>query len=94
MDQNPNLQGIVSDNEQFFSPIFYLSSALGEDASQYLADLIQGDERFLFMSPQQTGDRNYNYNENSLLVEAIRSGYRGAFWDILRRLPTDKDTLA
>ncbi len=91
LDQNPNLQGNVSDNEQFFAPIFYLSSALGEDAPQYLADLIDGDERFFFMSPDQTGDRNYNYNENSLLVEAIRSGFRGAFWDILRRLAEEKE---
>lgn len=91
LDQNPNLQGNVSDNEQFFAPIFYLSSALGEDAPQYLANLIGGDERFFFMSPDQTGDRNYNYNENLLLVEAIRSGYRGAFWDILRRVAEKKE---
>jgi len=86
LDQNPNLLGNVHDNEQFFAPIFYRSSALGEDASHYLADLIKGDERFFFMSPQKDSDRNYNYNENSLLVEAIQAGYRGAFWDILRRL--------
>ena len=29
---------------------------------------------------------NYNYNDNRHLVEAIRGGYRGAFWDILRRV--------
>ena len=53
--QNPNLQGNVSGNEQFFAPIFYLSSALGADAPQYLADLIAGDERFFFMSPREEG---------------------------------------
>ena len=91
--QNPNLRGNVDDNIQFFAPIFYLSSSLGEDASQYLADLIGGDEHFFFMNPHQAGDKNYNYNNNLILVEAIRSGYRGAFWDILRRLSIDKGTL-
>jgi hypothetical protein len=28
---------------------------------------------------------NCSYNGNSALVQAIRKGYRGAFWDILRR---------
>jgi len=93
-DKNPNLQGNVNDNAQFFAPIFYLSSSMGENASHYLAELIEGDERFLFMSPYKDGDMNYNYNENLLLVEAIQSGYRGAFWDILRRLSLDNSTLA
>ena len=92
LHQNPNLHGNVSDNMQFFSPIFYLSSDLGKDAPQYMADLIEGDERFFFMSPHQADDRNYNYNDNLLLVNAIRSGYRGAFWDILRRLSLDEGT--
>jgi len=86
LHNNPSLQGSVDGNEQFFAPIFYLSAALGEDAPQYLADLIGEDERFFFMSPPEAGGRNYNYNENTLLVEAIRRGYKGAFWDILRRL--------
>ncbi len=94
LNQNPNLHGNMNGNEQFFAPIFYLSSDLGEDALQYLADLIGGDERFFFMSPNQANDKNYNYNDNLILVEAIRSGYRGAFWDILRRLSIDKSTLA
>jgi radical SAM superfamily enzyme YgiQ (UPF0313 family) len=83
---NPNLQGNVDGNEQFFAPIFYLSAALGEDAPQYLAHLIGDDERFFFMSPPEAGGRSYNYNQNTLLVEAIRQGYKGAFWDILRRI--------
>jgi hypothetical protein len=72
-------------DEKFFAPVFYLSSALGEDALGYLAGLIAGDERFFFMSGE-VADQNYNYNENILLMNAIRDGYRGAFWDILRRL--------
>jgi len=81
--QNHNLQGVL--DEKFFAPVFYLSSALGEDAPQYLASLVAGDERFFVMSGE-AADQNYNYNENILLMQAIRNGYRGAFWDILRRL--------
>jgi len=80
---NPNLHGAKDEN--FFAPIFYLSSALGPDAPHYLAQLIQGDKRF-FSAFADAGDQNYNYNQNQLLVEAIKKGYRGAFWDILRRL--------
>ena len=30
-------------------------------------------------------ERDYNYNANQKLVDAIREGYGGAYWDILRR---------
>jgi len=83
MERNPNLRGARDAN--FFAPAFYLSSALGEDAPEYLASLIAGDERFFFMSGEVAG-QNYNYNDNTLLTKAIKDGYRGAFWDILRRL--------
>jgi len=83
VEQNPNLRGVR--DEKLFDPVFYLSSALGEDAPGYLAGLVAGDERFFFMSGE-VADQNYNYNENTLLTNAIRDGYRGAFWDILRRL--------
>jgi radical SAM superfamily enzyme YgiQ (UPF0313 family) len=83
--KNPNLQGVIQGNEDFFAPIFYLSSALGADAPEYLASLIAGDERF-FSSFPDADNKNYNYNENILLMQAIKKGYRGAFWDILRRL--------
>ncbi|MFQ5924692.1 MAG: B12-binding domain-containing radical SAM protein, partial [Dehalococcoidia bacterium] len=80
---NPSLHG--AGDEKFLAPVFYLSSALGDDAPQYLARLIEGDKRF-FSAFADAGDQNYNYNQNELLVQAIRDGYRGAFWDILRRL--------
>ena len=85
-ESNRNLHGAVKDNDRFFRPMFYLSAELGEDVPQYLERLIDDDRRFLFMKPPQAGDMNYNYNDNSRLVEAIRQGYRGAFWDILRRV--------
>ena len=83
--QNRNLQGTVAGDEGFFAPIFYLSAELGPDPQSYLAELIGGDERFFFTS-REGADKNYNYNDNTALVSAIRQGYRGAFWDILRRL--------
>jgi len=86
LESNSNLHGAVADNERLFSPLFYLSAELGDDVPQYLEKLIDSDQRFLFMKPPQAGDMNYNYNDNRCLVEAIRQGYRGAFWDILRRV--------
>ena len=80
---NPNVHG--ERDESFLAPAFYLSSELGEDASRYLEGLIGGDERFMFMAGG-TSNSNYNYNANTVLVDAIRNGYRGAFWDILRLL--------
>jgi radical SAM superfamily enzyme YgiQ (UPF0313 family) len=83
IERNPNLHG--EKDISFLAPVFYLSAELGEDASQYLEGLIGGDERFMFMSGGSSNS-NYNYNANTVLVNAIRNGYRGAFWDILRRL--------
>ena len=84
LKDNPNLQGNVDANDGFFAPVFYISSGLGTEAPGYLSKLIGSDERFFFVSPAEAG-RNYNYNDNTVLVNAIKSGCRGAFWDILRR---------
>ena len=83
IESNPTIHG--ERDSSFLAPIFYLSAELGEDASQYLEGLIDGDERFMFMSGG-ISNSNYNYNANTILVDAIRNGYRGAFWNILRRL--------
>ena len=82
--QNPNLHGAVEGNEGFFAPIFYLSATLGPDPEGYLAELVGGDERF-FLTARSDADRSYNYNDNTALVNAIREGCRGAYWDILRQ---------
>ena len=82
---NKNLRGRIEDNPDFLEPIFYLSADLGAEPESYVANLVDGDSTFFFASLQETG-QNYNYNENSMLVQAIKAGYRGAFWDILRRL--------
>ena len=82
---NPHLQGRVASNADLLAPIFYLSADLGSDALSFIEYLIGEDERFFFGGAERE-EVDYNYNENELLVEAIHKGYRGAFWDILRRL--------
>lgn len=89
---NPNLRGAVEGNPALLHPVFYLSSALGEDIDDYIDERIAGDNRFLFGNRKKL-DRNYNYNDNSVLVKAIADGYRGAFWDILRRIGPNSSTL-
>ena len=89
LSENAHLHGAVDGNDGFMAPIFYLSSLLGDNAPAFVSELIDKDERFFFVSPDEV-DQNYNYNDNSLLVNAIKEGYRGAFWDILRRLSEKK----
>jgi radical SAM superfamily enzyme YgiQ (UPF0313 family) len=83
LDRNPGIHGTPDDD--LFFPVFFISPELGDDPAGYLSDVIGGDRRFLFMSGDAAG-QNYNYNDNTLLANAIREGYRGAFWDILRRI--------
>ena len=66
------------------APLFYLEPAVAESAGRILDEQIGGDPRFLFFDPSKPG-RNYNYTDNQRLAEAIRNGFRGAYWDILRR---------
>jgi len=82
---NPALHGRIEDNEDFLLPIYYISPQVGIEVVDCISDLIEGDQRFLHASMDQI-DQNYNYNDNSVLVQAIRKGYRGAYWDILRRV--------
>jgi len=68
-------------------PLFYLEPAIASEVSGWLEDMTGGDSRFLFFNPMQAG-QNYNYNANQVLVDAIRDGHRGAYWDILRKIKT------
>jgi len=84
LSNNTHLQGEVF-KEDFFSPTFYLSSELSDEIFPYLEKLIGDDERFFL--PKGAGkDASYNYNQNTFLIKAIKEGYRGAYWDILRKL--------
>jgi len=76
-----------------FKPTFYISKALGEHPAELVRDLIDGDQRFfeptVDTDSQTTGNgdtTNYNYNQNLPLIQAIRKGARGAYWDILRQI--------
>jgi len=68
----------------FVAPTYYLSPALGERIFSLVRELTGDDPRFFFSDPTEP-DRNYNYSGNDLLVKALAAGYRGAYWDILRR---------
>jgi radical SAM superfamily enzyme YgiQ (UPF0313 family) len=65
-------------------PRFFLEPAVAPFIFQLLDALIGDDRRFLFFDPSRPG-RNYNYNANQRLLEAIARGCRGAYWDILRK---------
>lgn len=68
-----------------FTPSFFLSPDLGPDPERLVLDEVRGDERF-FTAGLGEEKQDYNYSGHALLVQAIRDGHRGAFWDILRRL--------
>jgi radical SAM superfamily enzyme YgiQ (UPF0313 family) len=74
----------LAGGESASAPLFFLEPAVAPYAFQLLDSLIGDDPRFLFFDPSRP-ERNYNYNANQRLVEAIQAGYRGAYWDILRR---------
>lgn len=71
-----------------FEPQFFLEPQIAPFVFDWLDALIGEDKRFLFYDPARP-KQNYNYNDNQRLVEAIRKGYRGAFWDILHRYESE-----
>jgi tryptophan 2-C-methyltransferase len=87
MAGNPSLCGAKSDNPDFLKPVFYLAPEVGPDLPDYVRNLVSGDARF-FLPADTSGNSNYNYNENTVLVNAIERGARGAYWEILRRMQT------
>ncbi len=90
---NPNIRRKYHGPVDFFKPTFYISNSLGDRPAKLVRDLIDGDKRF-FGPMQETAPQadesnlavDHNYNDNTELVEAIREGARGAYWDILRKL--------
>ncbi len=79
------LLGPGADAGDFVSPAYYLAPELGERIFPLIRSLVGEDRRFFFSDPTD-GVRNYNYNANQVLVDALGRGYRGAYWDILRRV--------
>jgi len=88
LEENPGIRRRYEGCVDCFRPTFYISPALGEHPAAVVKDLIAGDERFFEPAEEVAGEdgKGYNYNDNTLLVEAIAAGARGAYWDILRRM--------
>ena len=82
-------QGGLSGGDGPDRPLFFLEPEVAGFISKLLEELVGEDRRFLFLDPARP-ERNYNYNANRLLSDAIRRGYRGAYWDILRRIPEER----
>ncbi len=76
--------GLVGGGDPF-DPLFFLEPEIEQGVFEWLHALIGDDRRFLFYDPSRP-KQNYNYNDNQRLVDAIRQGHRGAYWDILRKL--------
>ena len=90
LETNPNIKRKYEGAVDFFEPTFYISFLLGDRPAEFVRDLIGSDKRFfepmpeVDIQPQKSTD--HNYNDNTALVEAIRKGARGAYWDILRKI--------
>jgi radical SAM superfamily enzyme YgiQ (UPF0313 family) len=63
-------------------PYFYIEDTIRDGIDEFIQELIQGDERFYFNAREES-NQNYNYNANRVLEDAIKEGFRGAFWDVL-----------
>jgi hypothetical protein len=83
---SPSLHEGLVGGQSPAEPLFFLEPAVAPFASALLDSLIGDDPRFFFFDPARPA-RNYNYNANQRLQDAIRAGLRGAYWHILRRFP-------
>jgi radical SAM superfamily enzyme YgiQ (UPF0313 family) len=82
--ESPDLkQGLVK-GEGPADPVFFIDTGVRDCIFDLLDSLIGDNRRFFFFDPSKP-ERNYNYNSNKILIDAIQKGYRGAYWDILRR---------
>lgn len=88
LNHNPGLRRKYTGPIDLFMPTFYISPALGPEPARLIKDLLAGDKRFFEPMAEQPDAKatDHNYNDNTELVESIRQGARGAYWDILRQL--------
>ena len=83
---NFHLRGAIYNNDALLRPVFYIESLLGRGVEEYIEELIDHDPKYLFPFRKDM-DKTYNYNDPTILTEAIlHEGHRGAHWDIWRRL--------
>lgn len=88
-EANPNIKRKYGGAINFFKPTFYIAGSLGERPAELVRDLIGADKRFFEPMPEagkEIEPTDHNYNANIELVDAIKKGAKGAYWDILRRL--------
>jgi radical SAM superfamily enzyme YgiQ (UPF0313 family) len=89
-EKNPNIHRKYSGDVNLFQPTFYISQALGSRPARLVKDLIAGDKIFFEPAEPESLEAgqstDHNYNDNLELVEAIKNGQRGAYWDILHKL--------
>lgn len=71
------------DLPDYAQPRFFLSPEVGEGVFALVREAAAGDPRFLIADPNTT-DRTVGMLQ--AVTGAIRKGYRGAHWDILRRI--------
>jgi radical SAM superfamily enzyme YgiQ (UPF0313 family) len=83
--QNGLLKAGVSGGATPLEPQYFIEPALGTTIFDLIDRLIGNDERFFFFNPEDS-EKNYNYDNNKVLMDAIAAGQRGAYWDILRRI--------
>jgi hypothetical protein len=81
-ESDANASGLIGGTD-LSDPLFFLEPQIAPSVFEWMNELVGDDPRFLFFDPSRP-DQNYNYNSNQRLVDAIRQGHRGAFWDILR----------
>lgn len=74
----------LTGGDDLAKPVFFVEPEVAPFVFDLIEDLTSGDDRFLFFDPARP-EKNYNYNANRVLSDAIRDGCRGAYWDILRR---------
>ena len=90
LESNPNIKRKYQGPVDLLRPTFYIEHTLGPNPARLVKDLINRDPRFFEptegVAAEQTDARDHNYNDNTELMDAIKNGARGAYWDILRSL--------
>lgn len=87
--KNHNLKNSIhgkplEENKNLLFPTYYLSQELDTNFFTYLQNLVKNDPS-VFLSLPATEEGSYSYCNHHYLINAIRNGARGAYWDILRK---------
>ena len=76
--------GLYPSDANYYDPTFFVSPYLENEALKITQHIIGDDSRFLLLSnPAEQG--SYNYADDEYLSEIIKTGERGAYWDIISR---------